>query len=77
MTTNTKKTAAEAYAVRASSIAAKLAALQAQLAAHAAKEAKDPTNWGLVGDLSHVDGALDGLAALLGMEPVVTPAYQG
>jgi hypothetical protein len=55
--------AAITYAANQRAIARHLAFLQLRLAEHAAQAQGDPKNWGLVGDLAHVEA---GLADLIG-----------
>ena len=57
--TNTKQTAAEAYAQHSARVAQQVAELQAKLAAHAKRAAAEPWNWCLAGDLERMVANLD------------------
>ena len=55
MTTTTRdtRTATQAYQENLTALAETLKKLQAGLRKHRKEQAKDPLNWGLVGDLSY------------------------
>jgi hypothetical protein len=52
-------TASEQYAATQWAIATKMAKLQAKLEAHAAKQSKDPGNYGYCGDLGRIESLID------------------
>jgi hypothetical protein len=58
-------TAAEAYDARLVHAREMLRMLDMAIAAHEGRAKRDPKNWGLVGDLAHVDDKLTEIAAFL------------
>ncbi len=60
------KAASERYSEQAARIEQQLVQLQERLAAHHARQAADPRNWGYVGNAAHVATKLDELLQFLG-----------
>lgn len=60
-TARNTETAAQAYDRTQREVAAMIAMLQAEMKNHAKRQAADPRNWEMVGDLEHVRGNLRNL----------------
>jgi hypothetical protein len=63
--TGSKRTAEKAYTERLASTVANLRAMTDLLKNHSDRQAAEPTSWGFVGDLAHVDEELSNLVAFL------------